>query len=152
MAIAELPIASTGEIRVPAAMAAAAPTVQVYFGALALLSLGAFVFGVENRFISDGLIRLPPLVDWVPPRSAQEWLEAFAIHQRDPAFAACGGTESLGLFKVLYWWEWLRRESCRACSKRGDRILLRVLVSEIAFRVASPRHLGASRFRLLDRA
>jgi cytochrome c oxidase assembly protein subunit 15 len=111
MAIAELPIASTGEIRAPAVVTAAAPAVRLYFGALWLLSLGAFVFGVENRFISDGLIRVPPLVDWIPPLSAQEWFEAFAIHQRDPAFAACGGTESLALFKVLYWWEWLRRAS-----------------------------------------
>ena len=111
MAITELPIASTGEIRAPAAMAAAAPTVRLYFGALSLLSLGAFVLGVENRFISDGLVRVPPPVDWIPPLSAQEWFEAFAIHQRDPAFAACGGTESLALFKVLYWWEWLRRAS-----------------------------------------
>jgi cytochrome c oxidase assembly protein subunit 15 len=111
MAIAELPIASIGEIRAPAVVTAAAPAVRLYFGVLSLLSLGAFVFGVENRFISDGLIRAPPSVDWIPPLSAQEWFEAFAIHQRDPAFAACGGTESLALFKVLYWWEWLRRAS-----------------------------------------
>jgi heme A synthase len=111
MAIAELPIASTGEIRAPAVVTAAVPEARLYFGALALLSLGAFVFGVENRFISDGLIRVPPPVDWIPPLSAQAWFEAFAIHQRDPVFAACGGTESLPLFKILYWWEWLRRAS-----------------------------------------
>jgi heme a synthase len=111
MAIAELPIASTGEVRAPAVVTASAPAVRLYFGALSLLSLGAFVFGVENRFISDGLIRVPPSVDWIPPLSAQDWFEAFAIHQRDPVFAACGGTESLALFKILYWWEWLRRAS-----------------------------------------
>ena len=111
MAIAELPIASIGEIRAPAIATATAPAVRVYFAVLSLLSLGTFVFGVENRFISDGLIRAPPSVDWIPPLSAQEWFEAFAAHQRDPAFAACGGTESLALFKVLYWWEWLRRAS-----------------------------------------
>jgi cytochrome c oxidase assembly protein subunit 15 len=111
MAIAELPIASIGEIRAPAIATATAPAVRVYFAVLSLLSLGTFVFGVENRFISDGLIRAPPSVDWIPPLSAQEWFEAFAVHQRDPAFAACGGTESLALFKVLYWWEWLRRAS-----------------------------------------
>jgi len=87
MAIAELPIASIGEIRAPAIATAAAPAVRVYFAVLSLLSLGAFVFGVENRFISDGLIRAPPSVDWIPPLSAQEWFEAFAVHQRDPAFA-----------------------------------------------------------------
>src|SRR5258708_1207578 len=111
MAIAELPIASTGEIRAPAVVTATAPAVRLYFGALSLLNLAAFVFGVENRFISDGLIRVPPPVDWIPPLSAQEWFDAFAIHQRDPVFAACGGTESLALFQVLYWWEWLRRAS-----------------------------------------
>lgn len=111
MATAELPIASTGEIRAPGVVTVAAPAVQLYFGALALLSLGAFIFGVENRFISDGLIRVPPPVDWIPPLSAQKWSETFAFHQRDPAFATCRGTELLALFKVLYWWEWLRRAS-----------------------------------------
>jgi hypothetical protein len=66
MAIAEFPIALTGEIRAPAVVTAAAPAVRLYFGALALLSLSAFVFGVENRFISDCLIRVPPPVDWIP--------------------------------------------------------------------------------------
>jgi hypothetical protein len=75
MAITELPIAPTREVRAPADVGAATPTVRLYFGVLALLSLGAFVFGVENRFISDGLIRVPPPVDWIPPLSAQEWSE-----------------------------------------------------------------------------
>jgi cytochrome c oxidase assembly protein subunit 15 len=110
MAITELPIVPSGEIRAPSDEAATS-TVRLYFGVLALLSLGAFVFGFENRFISYGAIRVPPPVDWIPPLSAQEWSEAFAIHQRDPVFAACGGTESLALFRVLYWWEWLQRAS-----------------------------------------
>jgi hypothetical protein len=91
MAIAELPTASTGEIRAPAVVTAAVPAVRLYFGALALLSLGAFVFGVENRFIFDGLIRVPPPVDWIPPLSAQAWFEAFAIHQRSSQGMALGG-------------------------------------------------------------
>jgi heme A synthase len=33
------------------------------------------------------------------------------VHQQDPVFIACGGTESLDQFKALYRWEWLRQAS-----------------------------------------
>lgn len=114
MAVAEHLIAPTDGVRAagaaPAKVAAAARHyLQRYFLALSLLGLGAFVLGVGNRFTADGTFLLPPLVDWIPPFSAGAWNEAFAVHQQDPVFAACGGTESLSLFKTLYWWEWLRR-------------------------------------------
>ncbi len=111
MAVAELPIAPAGEVQRAVVVMAAVPSARLYFAVLSLLSLGAFVLGVENRFTADGLFLVPPLVEWIPPLSAQEWDQAFAIHQQDPIFAACGGTETLSLFKILYWWEWLRRAS-----------------------------------------
>jgi hypothetical protein len=33
------------------------------------------------------------------------------LHQQDPVLAACGGSEMLAQFKVLYRWAWLRQGS-----------------------------------------
>jgi cytochrome c oxidase assembly protein subunit 15 len=94
----------------PVPAAGVAP-VRVYFAVLSLLAVAAFVLGVANRFTASGLFVLSPAVDWLPPLSGQAWSGAFAIHQQDPAFAACGGTDTLAQFKLIYWWEWLRRAS-----------------------------------------
>jgi heme a synthase len=85
--------------------------IRGYFLLLFAMSLAAFVLGIDNRFTVDGIFNIPPKVDWLPPISAQQWYQSFAQHQQDPVFAACGGTESLAEFKLLYWWEWLRRAS-----------------------------------------
>jgi heme a synthase len=114
MAIAEYPIHTTFGVRTPKVKTSAITVVRIYFVMLFLVGLGAFVFGVENRLSADGLFNLPPAVNWVPPLSAQDWWAAFTLHQQDPTFAACGGTESLSEFKALYWFEWLRRLSVLA--------------------------------------
>jgi len=89
--------------------ASSAPSARRYFVVLSLIGLVAFVLGVGNRFTADSLFLVAPQVDFFPPLSAGPWNAAYAVHQQDPVFAACGGTESLALFKMLYWWEWLRR-------------------------------------------
>jgi cytochrome c oxidase assembly protein subunit 15 len=136
-----------------AAPARAAPAVRVasvriYFAVLCVLGLAAFVLGVENRFTASGLFVLPPPVDWIPPLSGQAWSAAFAIHQQDPAFAACGGTETQAQFKLIYWWEWLRRASllalaavallgfCAACVSRRLRFTLPRLLGLAVLAVA----------------
>jgi len=111
MAVAAFPTATAGEIRGPVAAVAAITPARAYFAVLSVLSVGAFVFGVENRFSADNLLPVAPPVDWIPPLSARAWSEAFTIHQQDPLFAACGGAVSLGQFKIMYWWEWLRQAS-----------------------------------------
>jgi heme a synthase len=84
---------------------------RLYFAFLSLLGLIALVFGIENRLTPTGVFLFAPPVDLVPPLTGQTWFGAFAAHQQDPIFIACGGTESLAQFKALYWWEWLRRAS-----------------------------------------
>jgi heme a synthase len=84
---------------------------RLYFMALALLGLAALIFGIESRISPTGAFLFAPPVDFVPPLSPSAWFGAFATHQQDPVFIACGGTESLDQFKVLYWWEWLRQAS-----------------------------------------
>jgi cytochrome c oxidase assembly protein subunit 15 len=84
---------------------------RFYFMALALLGLAALIFGIENRIAPTGAFLFAPPVDLVPPLSPAAWFGAFAVHQQDPVFIACGGTESLDQFKALYWWEWLRQAS-----------------------------------------
>jgi heme a synthase len=82
-----------------------------YFIALALLGIVALVFGIDNRIAPTGAFLFAPPVDIVPPLTASAWYGAFAVHQQDPVFIACGGSESLDQFKALYWWEWLRQAS-----------------------------------------
>jgi cytochrome c oxidase assembly protein subunit 15 len=95
----------------PAAPArAAVRTARIYFLIVAALGLAAFVLGIENR-LTPSLFPIAPPVDLVPPLSDQAWYAAYALHQQDPIFAACGGSENLVQFKLLYGWEWLRRGS-----------------------------------------
>jgi cytochrome c oxidase assembly protein subunit 15 len=103
-----------GDAPTRAGPATGVTSARIYFVILSVLAVAAFVLGVENRFTASGLFVLPPPVDWLPPLSGQAWYEAFAIHQQDPAFAACGGTETLAQFRLIYWWEWLRRASLLA--------------------------------------
>ena len=84
---------------------------RLYFLVLALLGMVALVFGIENRIAPTGAFLFAPPVDLIPPLTAPAWFGAFAVHQQDPVFIACGGSESLDQFKALYWWEWLRQAS-----------------------------------------
>jgi len=125
-----------GDAAARAAPAVSLAPVRTYFALLSALALAALVLGVENRFTASGLFVLPPPVDWLPPLSGRAWADAFAIHQQDPAFAACGGTETMAQFKLIYWWEWLRRASlfalaavalpglCAACAWRRMHFML----------------------------
>jgi cytochrome c oxidase assembly protein subunit 15 len=90
---------------------AAVRLVRLYFVVLSVLGLVALVFGIENRLTPTGVFLFAPPVDLVPPLTSEAWFGAFAVHQQDPVFIACGGTESLAQFKALYGWEWLRRGS-----------------------------------------
>jgi heme a synthase len=99
----------TGAAAVPSR--AAVRLVRLTFAVLSVLGLAALVFGIENRLTPTGVFLFAPPVDLLPPLTSQAWFGAFAVHQQDPVFIACGGTESLAQFKALYWWEWLRRGS-----------------------------------------
>jgi cytochrome c oxidase assembly protein subunit 15 len=110
MAVAELPISLAARADAGAALPHAVRQVRLYFLIVFALGLAAFIFGVDGRF-PGGLFLYPPPVDWVPPLSSDQWSAAFAAHQQDPVFAACGGAQSLGEFQTLYWWEWLRQAS-----------------------------------------
>src|ERR1700746_1431049 len=110
MAVAELPLAVSAQAAAPAGVPRAVSQVQVYFAAVFVVCLAAFVLGVEGRF-PGGLFVYPPPVDWIPPLGREQWLMAYAIHQQDPVYAACGGAQSLSGFQTLYWWEWARRAS-----------------------------------------
>jgi cytochrome c oxidase assembly protein subunit 15 len=110
MAVADLPFAVSAPAAAPAGVPRAVRQVRSYFATVFLVSLAAFVLGVEGRF-PGGLFVYPPPVDWIPPLAREQWLAAFALHQQDPVYAACGGSQSLEEFQTLYGWEWARRAS-----------------------------------------
>jgi heme a synthase len=110
-------MAITGDVTWFGSTAGAVPSrsavraMRLYFVVLAFLGLAALILGIENRIAPTGAFLFAPPVDLVPPLSAPAWFGAFAAHQQDPVFVACGGTESLDQFKALYWWEWIRQAS-----------------------------------------
>ena len=80
------------------------------------LAMPAFILSVGNRFTGGPLFVYIPEVDLLPPMSSAAWEKAFVIHQQSPLFALCGGyqisgMESLTVYQLLYWWEWLRSAS-----------------------------------------
>jgi cytochrome c oxidase assembly protein subunit 15 len=113
MAAIDLPIAlsATAPARPLAAAAAAARLMRIYYVLLAAIGLAAFVLNVDNRLTSAGLFFFTPPLDLIPPLSAAKWSQAYSLHQQDPVFTACGGSESLEDFKLLYMWNWFARAS-----------------------------------------
>jgi heme a synthase len=140
MAVAELPLAVSAQAAAPAGVPRAVRQVQVYFAAVFVVSLAAFVLGVEGRF-PGGLFVYPPPVDWIPPLAREQWLAAFALHQQDPIYSACGGTQSLEEFQTLYRWEWGRRASALFLGATAVAGLI-VTASINRFRFALPRLIG----------
>jgi cytochrome c oxidase assembly protein subunit 15 len=110
MAVAELRFAVSARAEARAAVPRAVRQVQVYFAVVFVVGLAAFVLGIEGRFLG-GLFIYPPPVDWIPPLAPAQWLMAFALHQQDPIYAACGGAQSLDEFVTLYRWQWAGRAS-----------------------------------------
>ncbi|MBV8754203.1 MAG: COX15/CtaA family protein [Hyphomicrobiales bacterium] len=140
MAVAEVPFAMGARAAALAGVPRAVRQMQVCFAAVFVVGLAAFVLGVEGRF-PGGLFVYPPPVDWIPPLAREQWLAAFALHQQDPIYAACGGSQSLDEFQTLYWWEWARRASVLflgAAALGG----LTVTAGIGRFRFALPRVIG----------
>jgi hypothetical protein len=100
----------------------------------AALAIPVFVLAVGNRFTGGPLFVYIPEVSLLPPMSRAAWEQAFVIHQQSPLFALCGGyqvggMESLTVYQLLYWWEWLRRRGAPvgrpAAARRADVIRCR---------------------------
>jgi cytochrome c oxidase assembly protein subunit 15 len=140
MAVAEFPVLLSAGTDAGLVPARAVRPVRLYFLILFALGLAAFILGVEGRFPA-GLFLYPPPVDWLPPRSGAQWLAAFAAHQQDPIFAACGGAQSLGEFQTLYWWEWLRQASLLLLAAGATAAFIGAAAMR-QFRFALPRLLG----------
>lgn len=104
------------------------------------LAIPAFVLAVGNRFTGGPLFVYIPEVNVLPPMSTEAWKQAFIIHQQSPLFALCGGyqvsgMESLTVYQLLYWWEWLRETSAALLSL--CLVLLVALVLKNALRAES---------------
>jgi cytochrome c oxidase assembly protein subunit 15 len=140
MAVAEFSVLLSARAEAAVAPTRTVRATRLYFLILFALGLAAFILGVEGRFPA-GLFLYPPPVDWLPPLSGAQWLAAFAAHQQDPIFAACGGAQSLKEFQTLYWWEWLRQASLLLVAAAAAAAFIGAAAMR-QFRFALPRLVG----------
>ncbi len=84
---------------------------------LVLLCLFALVLvGGATRLTDSGLsiTQWKPLHGVIPPLSAVEWQEEFALYQKIPEFSAINPDMTVEQFKSIFWWEWAHRLLARS--------------------------------------
>lgn len=85
---------------------------SIWLFAIAGLIFAMILVGGATRLTDSGLsiTEWRPLLGAIPPLSAKEWADAFALYQQIPEYAIQNRGMSLDDFKVIYWWEWGHRQ------------------------------------------
>jgi len=69
------------------------------------------IIGGLTRLTNSGL----SMVDWrpilgvIPPSSAKEWSDVFALYKQTPEYIYVNNSFTLKEFKYIFWWEWSHR-------------------------------------------
>lgn len=80
--------------------------------AVVLVTLFCLVLvGGATRLTESGLsiTEWKPIHGVIPPLSAQEWDEEFALYQRIPQYQEVNKGMTVDEFKTIFWWEWSHR-------------------------------------------
>lgn len=85
--------------------------VAVWLFIVAALVLAMVVVGGATRLTDSGLsiTEWKPVTGALPPMSAQDWNDEFALYKEIPQYAQLNQGMSLDQFKAIYWWEWSHR-------------------------------------------
>ncbi len=85
--------------------------VAVWLLVVAALVLAMIVVGGATRLTGSGLsiTEWKPVTGALPPMSAQDWNDEFALYKQIPQYAQLNHGMSLEQFKTIYWWEWSHR-------------------------------------------
>ncbi|MCR8726343.1 heme A synthase [Frigidibacter sp. ROC022] len=86
--------------------------VRLWLIVLALLVGVMVLVGGLTRLTDSGLsiTEWKPVAGALPPMSAEDWQEEFALYQETPEFKLQNNAMTLSEFKSIYWWEWGHRQ------------------------------------------
>lgn len=85
--------------------------VAVWLFIVAALVLAMVVVGGATRLTDSGLsiTQWKPVTGALPPMSAQDWADEFALYKQIPQYQQVNRGMTLEAFKAIYWWEWSHR-------------------------------------------
>lgn len=85
--------------------------VAVWLFIVAAFVLAMIVVGGATRLTGSGLsiTEWKPVTGALPPMSAQDWNDEFALYKEIPQYAQLNHGMNLDEFKAIYWWEWGHR-------------------------------------------
>lgn len=89
--------------------------VRIWLYCVAALVFAIVLVGGATRLTESGLsiTEWKPIHGVVPPLSAGEWQEEFALYQQIPQYTELNRGMSLDAFKTIFWWEWTHRVLAR---------------------------------------
>lgn len=90
--------------------------IRIWLCCTAALIFALVLVGGATRLTESGLsiTEWQPIHGVVPPLSATEWQEEFALYRQIPQYEQMNAGMTLDGFKTIYWWEWTHRFLARA--------------------------------------
>ena len=85
--------------------------VAIWLLCVAGLVCAMIVLGGATRLTGSGLsmTQWRPITGVLPPLSAEEWHQAFALYRQIPEYRLVNPDMDLDGFRRIYWWEWSHR-------------------------------------------
>ncbi len=85
--------------------------VRLWLGFVLLFLFALVLVGGATRLTESGLsiTEWKPIHGVIPPISAQEWEEEFALYQKIPQYQQINQGMTVDEFKTIFWWEWAHR-------------------------------------------
>ena len=83
---------------------------------LVLAQVALVLVGGATRLTDSGLsiTQWKPIHGVIPPLTAEEWQEEFALYQRIPEYEQINKGMTVDAFKTIFWWEWAHRLIARS--------------------------------------
>jgi cytochrome c oxidase assembly protein subunit 15 len=90
-------------------------SIRLWLFIVAAMVFGTVVVGGVTRLTESGLsiVEWKPLTGTVPPLSERDWEAEFEKYKAIPQYQALNRGMTVADFKVIYWWEWVHRQSAR---------------------------------------
>ena len=85
--------------------------VRRWLGVVLFVLFALVLVGGATRLTESGLsiTEWKPIHGAIPPLTAEEWEEEFALYQRIPQYEQINKGMTIDEFKTIFWWEWAHR-------------------------------------------